>query len=485
MIMLFSKIKEFIVKNYLGLFLIFICVSLVVLVSYGFPDSPSPWFDEGISLGIARSYAEKGIYNMSVGPEQYVQEKYLMITTNYPLLIPVAMIFKLFGVGLWQAKLVMVIYLFIFIFLAYLLIKKYYGFKNALLSLLLMVFFLPLYGNGKSVLGEIPGLVFILGGLLLVDKEKKYQVFLTGLLFGLGAATKPIYLLFVISLVVSEIWLSLQKRKFDFKRWAMLGAGGVLPLLIWLATIVPNIFDIQSVYHFFIYYSNPYNVGASSVIGKNIIRFFTESTPLHFLLLFVTFLIARIIKRKFTQVEIVLLSFTLLDLWFYLKTAGWYRYFFPSHILLFIFLPNSLSIIFEKINYIYIKKYGVTVVVTLLFMAQALVLFANINSKLYYNPSPRLMGDLINKMVPADVDILIVHNPALAFFVKSDRVWQYLAINPYLTSGKQWFVDGSYPDFVVVGPGSEMLLTDEKVFEHYRVVAKEGSVSLLKKITSK
>ena len=58
---------------------------LGVLV-YGFPNSPSPWFDEGINLGIARSWVEHGVYSMQVGPNEFAQERYLLITTNYPLL---------------------------------------------------------------------------------------------------------------------------------------------------------------------------------------------------------------------------------------------------------------------------------------------------------------------------------------------------------------------------------------------------------------
>lgn len=476
------KIKNFIIQNYLKIILSLLFSFFVILLFYGFPDSPSPWFDEGINLGIAKSFAEKGVYNMAVGPNQYVNEKQLMITTNYPLLLPVSLAFKLLGIGLWQARIVMILYLLIFGFLVYRLAKKYYGEKSALMSLSLLVVFLPLYGNGKSVLGEIPGLVFILSGLFFLDKEKKWQVILTGLFLGLGVATKPLYLLFVLSLLASEIWLALKQKKINWTRWSLLSSGGFLPLFFWLLTIIPNVLDLRSVYNFFVYYRNPYSLDSGLAISKNLIKFFSESTPIHLLLLFVTFVTSKIFDRRFRQMEIVLLVFIMLDLYFYIKTAGWYRYFFPAHVLLFILFPNALTVIAGKIKNRYIKNYGVIVIICFLFLAQLINLLLNINSKLYYNPQPRRMGEIINKLIPADKDILVVHNPALAFFIKSDRVWQYLAINPYLTSGRQWFVDGSYPDYLVIAPGSEILLRDDKIFQSYRLVSEEGKISLFKKI---
>jgi len=475
------KIKNFIINNYLKIILVGLCSLFVFLLFYGFPDSPSPWFDEGINLGIARSFAEKGVYNMAVGPNQYVNEKQLMITTNYPLLLPVSLAFKLLGTGFWQAKIIMISYLLLFVFLVFRLVKKNYGEKQALMSLALLIVFLPLYGNGKSVLGEIPGLVFILSGLLFLDKEKKWLVLLTGLFFGLGASTKPLYLLFVLSLLVCEVFFAAKQKKINFSRWLFLFLGGFLPLLIWLLTIIPSKLDPASLYNFFVYYRNPYSVDVGVAINKNLIRFFTESTPVHFLLLFVAFVASKIIERRFKKMEIVLLFFILLDLFFYVKTAGWYRYFFPAHVLLFILFPHSLLVITDKIKNKYIRKYGAVLIIGLLFFVQSFNLLSNFNSKLYYNPQPRRLGEVINKMISANKDILVVHNPALAFFIKSDNVWQYLAINPYLTSGKEWFTDGSFPDYLVIGPGSEMLLKDEKVLKAYRLILEEGKLSLFKK----
>ena len=70
---------------------------------------------------------EYGVFSLQTGPNEFVQERPLLITTNYPLLAFVALSFKIFGVGLWQAKIVMILFLFAFITLFYLLAQKYYG----------------------------------------------------------------------------------------------------------------------------------------------------------------------------------------------------------------------------------------------------------------------------------------------------------------------------------------------------------------------
>src|SRR3989344_555415 len=191
---MFKDILRMKIKSWLGRYkitLLIITAIFVYMVFYGFPDSPAPWFDEGINLGIAKSLVTRGVFSLEIAPNEFIKERSLLITTNYPLLLWIALSFKIFGIGLWQAKVVMFIFLFIFAYLFYSLCAKYYGARNSLMSLALLVTFLPLYGNGKSALGEIPGLTYFLGGLLFWESEKKWRIFTAGLLFGLAAATKP------------------------------------------------------------------------------------------------------------------------------------------------------------------------------------------------------------------------------------------------------------------------------------------------------
>jgi len=450
------------------------------LVFYGFPDSPSPWFDEGVNLGIAKTFSQEGVYNLTVGPNEYVNNKYLMMTTNYPLLSIVAFAFKLFGSGIWQAKIVMSIFLIVFAILFFQVVKKYYGKNYALMSLALLTVFLPLYGNGKGVLGEIPGLVYFLGGLLLIDKNKWWQIFLAGLLFGLGAATKPLYLLLILAIIISEVWSAIRNKGVDYKRWLWLGLGGFLPLFIWIVTILPDSLSAGLISEILNYYRNPYNIQQGGMMVKNFIRFFSESTPLHFMLFLSVALVSKAMKRNFQKGELVIFLFIIFSLVFYLKTAGWYRYFFPAHILLFILFPYALSVIFQKISFEKFKKYGVATIVVLLFSIQSIHLVLNINKKLYYNPQPRQFAERVNQIMSNDKDVWVIQNPSTAFFLEKGKIFQYLTINPYLIVGKDLFDRSGEPDYIITEENNEVYayLADELKIK-YKEILRSGKLVLL------
>jgi len=259
-----DKIKPIVLCLSIGLFLI--------LLAYGFPDSPSPWFDEGINLGVARSWVEHRVYSMRIGPNEFVEERASLITTNYPLLFFVAVAFKIFGVGLGQAKAVLFIFLALFLLLAYQLSKKMYGQNAALTTLALLVTFLPLYGNGKSALGEIPGLTYFLGGLLLLGNNKGWRVFATGILFGLAVATKPIYFLLFVGIVIGEWFTNIRGKKIDYKHLGLLFGGMAIPLCVWLYTLFPEKPTFSYLVKSFGSYSIPYETKVDSA-------FLAQSVP--------------------------------------------------------------------------------------------------------------------------------------------------------------------------------------------------------------
>src|SRR3989344_655987 len=380
------------------------------MVFSGFPDSSAPWFDEGINLGIAKTWAENGIFSLQTGPGEFVAEKPLLISTNYPLLAPVALSFKLFGVGLWQAKVVAYLFLAIFILLAYCLVKKHYGEKNALLSLALLITFLPLYGNGKSVLGEIPGLVYFFGGLLILSQNKNWPLFWAGILFGLAAATKSSYLLFVGALAAAEIYRAIKLGRLDYFRWLALGSGMIIPLLAWIYSLIPlSGFSLNSLNEMLKLYSNPYN--ADNTVLNNLKRFFTESTPAHYLLLLLAVVFAKVSQklRYVFWAEAALLGFVGLNLIFYFRTVGWYRYFFPSHLALLILLPPALAYLFSRFPAgVGIKKYGATIIIMILAAVQLVVLLENRQESVYYNPIPRQFAGAVSEIAPQDKTILVV-----------------------------------------------------------------------------
>src|SRR3989338_722440 len=210
--------------------LFFLFLILIVFGAWQLPKSPATWFDEGINLGIAKSLIQDGVYSLKIGPDEFVESRQFLITSTYPVLLPVALSIKLFGFNLAAARAPMVLFLIAFALAAYFLVKKLYSKEAAIMSVALIVSFTPFYGNGKAVLGEIPGLFYFLCALLLLPPEFNVKkLFFAGLFTGLSAATKPFFLIVPAAIFVGEIFYYRKSGEL-LKRFTYLAAGGVLPM---------------------------------------------------------------------------------------------------------------------------------------------------------------------------------------------------------------------------------------------------------------
>ncbi len=171
-------------------------------------DSPRPWFDEGIYLQAAKNIAERGVFGIQLAPNRF--ESLSFVTVGYPLLVPLAAVFKMFGVSLESARWMMVAFLIGCVLLAGLLAKRLYGRRAGVIAALLLATFPPMYGNGKNVLGEVSGLFFLFGAALLllsIERGKKaWQRFaFAGAWLSLTLATKPSFLcVFFLSPCLSD-----------------------------------------------------------------------------------------------------------------------------------------------------------------------------------------------------------------------------------------------------------------------------------------
>lgn len=458
---------------------------LLFIALWQLPKSPATWFDEGINLGIAKSLAEKGVFSLEIAPDTFVEDRQFLITTNFSVLLPVALSLKLFGNSLFAARAPMVLFLLLFALAAFLLVKRLYSKEAAVMSLALIVTFLPLYGNGKNVLGEVPGLFFFLCALLLLPTEWNFKrLFFAGLCAGLAAATKPFFLIVPVALFITEVIMH-RKTGMFWKRMGVLTLGAVLPLLAWLCTILPS-FSLESIRTTFFYYGNSYaSADIGHLIFSNILRFLTESTPLHFSLLFLTAAAFLFVKRKrgerITETEVILGIFTLLTLAFYLKTPGWYRYFFPAHVLLFLIFPAALSNIFNK-------KTAV-LCVTLLFIIQGAMLVSKRHDSLYYSDEAVRFSELVVQRTPPGADILLLNAPSTAFLLSGRESYQYLQINDerHIGYASLAFVAGQpFPYIVVSEPLPETAIADlrETLERDYTLVDTIGHLSLYRHYTA-
>lgn len=454
---------------------------LIAAAFYGFPDSPAPWFDEGINLGVAKSFAERGVFNLETGPGEYVSEKSLLITTNYPLLFFISLSFKIFGVGLWPARMVMILFLFIFAWIFYKLADRYYGPNMAALGLILLVTFLPFYGNGKSALGEIPGLTYFFAGILLFSSVKTWRIFLSGLFFGLAMATKPLFLLLGVGLAVGEIFFAVKNKKLEIKRWLVLAGGIIIPISLWIYTLLPPDASLAYLQKSFSYYNNPYNTEGQ--MAANLNKLFTESTPLHFLSLLAVFILSKILVRPafWKKGEIIMFIFMILNIIFYLRTVGWYRYFFPAHVLAIFLFPGAFFSLADKLLIkLKFRKQIFYATLFILVAIQIAVFKMNIGGAYYKDPLPRLSAEKINTLIEPRKSVLVIEFPELFFMLKGDRLYQYLRANPHVVFGRDLLSGDNPPDYIVSSDwrGNFYLKNYDTLLKDYSVILKNARYNL-------
>lgn len=171
------------------------------LLLYHLDQYPAPWYDEGSHLHVAKNFALNGVYadfssegNRPFGPA---------VGVGPTVLLPIALLFKAAGVSIPLARVVIVIYGVLALVLLYVLAARLVNRRAALVAVALALLSpaVDFVYNARTVLGEVPGLFFILAGLWLWLKPGKHNLqnlLLVGLLFGLACITKNQYALFTL-----------------------------------------------------------------------------------------------------------------------------------------------------------------------------------------------------------------------------------------------------------------------------------------------
>ncbi len=345
---------EFLSKE-LPLFLVF---AVVIFISfYCFTVTPASWLDEGIFFQAAKNIAFGNYWGIQRSPGSY--EDLSLITMGYPALLPAAAALKIFGPTIIVLRLVAIAFLVGFSIVFYFLLRRLYGEKIAGWGTLFLGTFSPLYGNGKVFLAEVPGLFYFALGLLFLvyfEKMKTKGVvwgLLAGFALGLAVATKPNYILILPAIGLACLF---HAREFFLTRRGrstmILGfLGFVVAITFWFLTQFSGAISVSRI---FAHYSNPYYINNFwPLILSNLRRFVTETTPAHFLILFAIgfwFLFRKFRKKEIISVaELTVFFFAIGIIIFYVRTAGWYRYFFPGHAMLFLFLAPGLATMVRSI----------------------------------------------------------------------------------------------------------------------------------------
>jgi 4-amino-4-deoxy-L-arabinose transferase-like glycosyltransferase len=169
-------------------------VTLIGLTFFKLTSFPEPWFDEGSHLHVPKTLIMHGVY------ADYSSEGFRYfgpsIGIGPTVMLPLAVVFKVFGIGLLQARALMAIYLLCAIAAFFLFARRLGGERMAWFAAAILIGSqtIALFEVGRQVLGEAPTLAFLVTGWLVWSKAENKSgwrdLLLAGLLFGLAAITK-------------------------------------------------------------------------------------------------------------------------------------------------------------------------------------------------------------------------------------------------------------------------------------------------------
>lgn len=202
-------------------------IIVAFLLLYNLTDYPKTWFDEGSHLHVPKALVTLGVYAdySSEGLRHYGPT----IGVGPTVMLPIAGVFQAAGIGLLQARLVMVLYLAAALALMFLLARRLLGVRAAwvVIALLLTSPAIDMVDYGRQVLGETPGLAFMAAGFLLWfarwRRARWWELTLVGVLLGLSVVTKYQYLL-VLGATLLLAW-GMNLLWFKRSQWLFLIPG--------------------------------------------------------------------------------------------------------------------------------------------------------------------------------------------------------------------------------------------------------------------
>lgn len=483
---------------------IIICVLFVIAIffaTYQLTESPSFWYDEGWYFQSAANLAESGIFGLQLAPGNIIHIS-MYQTVSYPLIYPLALWMKVFGISVLSGRALMVVFILALIIASYFLVKRIFGNIVALGSVALLATFAPLYGNGKSILGEVPGLLYFILFLLFLNlvistKDKKIVwIILSGIFAGLCISTKPFFILLVPAIIVGIIigW----KRGDISRKDILIGIlSFCVPIIAW--------FFIQfqsgdSVFQVFSYYANPYafedpNYQKSilAVVMQSIKALFTNISTIYTVILISLWVFAVsikvYIKEKINIEEIIAFIFTITIMVSYLRIGGIFRYFFPAQILILIFLPNTLRVInnfiFDRSRYLNIVKYyqksiPVIAIIFLSLFGLYQLMFNSWVAEAYGSHKTEFWQEYFGK-ISTTTSVFFYDTPEVAPFIQSKNYYQSILTTRMNTIGKEQLSHLKFGtvDMVVVETLKYNLLKDT-VFENYIVDQTAYKYSILR-----
>ncbi len=483
-------ISSFIEKNK-NIVTIFLFLLSIFLIVFRYTETPKVWVDEGVFTEVAKNVSRSGTIGLQTAPNEFFSMRSMLLTTSYPVIFPVAVSLKFFGEGVAQARFPMLVYIFIFLLFSFLLIKKRYGFNLAVISFLFLLSFAPLYGNGRPVQGEVPGIaLFVIGLFILYLCEKSQfrnikKVFFASLFLGLSAATKPLFLVGITASLFLA-FLVYRKRVENKKVFLFILLGYGLPIFGWVLIHFPSLSDLIKIVPTFLYFAGSHDSSVSTIHtgSTNFLRFFTESTPLLFAVLYtvVALFIGLRFKKEhlagFHIIDLILITFISFNAAFYLFGTGWYRYFFPAHALLYLIFPIAVFFIRDLLALNWQKKLvNILLACLALFQFYFLVFSSDVSLTVRRIRNVEIYNTL--SKIGQDKEVVFYNAPETIIFLQGNNYRQYFEMDTFLVVGDRNILTSTRPDYFLTDTSQSSNVSlrcykETRLSQYYLLEKQEG-----------
>jgi 4-amino-4-deoxy-L-arabinose transferase-like glycosyltransferase len=446
------------------------CMIFFVLFfsTYKLSESPQTWIDEGLIIQTSQNLVTQGVYGFQISPGTLISPSF--ISTSYPVTFPIAASFWLFGVGLLQARIIMALFIMALVISLWFFIKENSGWAS-FLPLLLIITFPPLYGQGKNVLGEVPGLFFLILATVFLQrieqgKRKLRDTVLFGLFSGICIATKPIFIVLLPGFLLVCLLLY---RKNLLKKDAiwLLAASFCIPIWGWIHFQFQSSDSIQRVLG---YYSNPHSLNVFNTIVVNLRDFLSHGHTLFaglvFMLWTVVFLRSAWNKQASLS-ETFLYVFSVLIWMNYFRNPPYYRYFFVAEVISLIFFIRNIYIIPPKKS---LYKYCTSLFLVILIGFQLYgILLGSWVASAYQSHRTLIMRENI-EAIPPTIPVFVYQSPEAVVFLKHTNYYQYFSGTPTTEFGKTnlTLLEQGKPFLILTK--ADLVSKEPLLFSHYHVV---------------
>jgi len=207
------------------------------LCTHNLETYPRTWWDEGKFIQIPKNIILYGKY-ATLSSEGF--RMFSVYGTGPAVFLPMALVFKLLGIGLLQARLVMVGFTLLAVVAFHSVAKQLYNERVALAAAFLLLFvvydqFTSFLFLGRQVLGEIPAFCYLMIGCSIWMRRRKsatgFTLALSGIFWGLAILAKWIFAMIVPCLVV--LWIA---DRLYFHRLSQ--RHFMIPLLMMMAAVL-------------------------------------------------------------------------------------------------------------------------------------------------------------------------------------------------------------------------------------------------------